>query len=84
MVNNLINRNVSVDVPFVVNDVNVVEINGVVISNSNNIFSLDTSNFNAGYNYTYLNSGENKLWVNCNSSNSKTAYINIRYTKKGE
>lgn len=84
VVNNLINRNVSVDVPFVVNDVNVVEINGVVISNSNNIFSLDTSNFNAGYNYTYLNSGENKLWVNCNSSNYKTAYINIRYTKKGE
>lgn len=84
VVDNLISGNTSVDVPFDVKNINVVELSGIVISNTNNIFSLDTSNFNSGYNYTYLNFSENKLWVNCNSGNYKTAYVNIRYTKKGE
>ena len=84
VVDNLISGNNSVNVPFDVKNINVVELSGIVISNTNNIFSLDTSNFNSGYNYTYLNFSENKLWVNCSSGNYKTAYVNIRYTKKGE
>ena len=84
IVDNLNSGNNSVNVPFDVTNINVIELSGIVVSNSNNIFSLDTSNFNSGYNYTYLNSSENKLWVNCNSGNYKTAYVNIRYTKKGE
>lgn len=84
VVDNLINGSNSVNVPFDVTNINVVEIGGTVVSSSNNIFSLDTANFNGGNNYAYLNDGENRLFVNCNSGNYKTAYVNIRYTKKGE
>lgn len=84
VVDNLISGSNSVNVPFDVTNINVVEIGGTVVSSSNNIFSLDTANFNGGNNYAYLNDGENRLFVNCNSGNYKTAYVNIRYTKKGE
>ena len=84
VVDNLISGSNSVDVPFDVTNINVVEIGGTVVSSFNNIFSLDTANFNGGNNYAYLNDGENRLFVNCNSGNYKTAYVNIRYTKKGE
>lgn len=84
VVDNLISGSNSVDVPFDVTNINVVEIGGTVVSSSNNIFSLDTANFNGGNNYAYLNDGENRLFVNCNSGSYKTAYVNIRYTKKGE
>lgn len=64
----------------------ITEINGTIISNSNNSFALDTTNFDAGYNYVLLRSTNNNLEVHAQSGNYKKAYINLYYieNKKGE
>lgn len=74
----------SVDIPFEMSKVNIEDIGGIAISNSNNVFHLDTSNFNGGYNYAYLNYSLNKLVVQCENGNYASAYVNIRYIMKGE
>lgn len=61
--------------------ITVTEMNGYVISNTNNVFSLDTSNFNAGNNYTYISYESNEVRVLCNSENyNNTAIINVYFT----
>lgn len=61
--------------------ITVTEMNGYIISNTNNVFSLDTSNFNAGNNYTYISYESNEVRVLCNSENyNNTAIINVYFT----
>lgn len=81
---NLIQGTTTAKIPFTISQVDVTEIGGTVISNTNNVFSLDTANFNAGCNYVYLNYSLNKLAVQCQNVNYKTAYVNIKYVMKGE
>lgn len=60
--------------------ITVTEMNGCILSNTNNVFSLDTSNFNAGNNYVYISYESNEVRVLCDSENyNNTAIINVYF-----
>lgn len=66
---------------FNLTDVTIVEMKGYIASNTNNIFNLDTTNFNAGNNYMVLSPTENNITVNCSSINySNTVIVMLYYT----
>lgn len=68
---------------FVLSDVLITNIESTIASNSNNVFNLDTTNYNAGYNYIYLNNDSNKIMINCNSVNySELCYANVYYINR--
>lgn len=67
-------------------DVTVTEFSAYIISNTNNIFNVDTNNYNAGYdsgsNYINISSAENSIIINCNSANYRNkAVVMIYYVK---
>lgn len=67
-------------------DVTVTEFSAYIISNTNNIFNVDTNNYNAGYdsgsNYINISSAENSITINCNSANYRNkAVVMIYYVK---
>lgn len=68
---------------FVLTSVTVVEMKAYIVSNTNNVFSVDTNNYNlgdSGKNYILLNANENKVTVNCNSENfNNHAVVDIYY-----
>ena len=71
---------------FTLADVTVTEFSAYIISNTNNIFNVDTNNYNAGYdagtNYINISYGENAIIINCNSENYKNkAIVMIYYVK---
>ena len=71
---------------FTLADVTVTEFSAYIIATSNNIFNLDTNNYNAGYdlgsNYININASENSIVINCNSENYKNkAVVMIYYVK---
>ncbi len=70
-----------IDSGLITNDIIMTEINGTILSNSNNWFALDTANFNAGFNYSILYA-DNQIGVQVQNANYKKAYINIYYIEK--
>jgi hypothetical protein len=68
---------------FNLSNVLITNIESTITSNSNNVFNLDTANYNAGYNYIYLNNDSNKIMINCNSGNySELCYANVYYINR--
>ena len=71
---------------FTLADVTVTEFSAYIISNTNNIFNIDTNNYNAGYdlgsNYISISASENSIIINCNSANYRNkAVVMIYYVK---
>lgn len=76
----------TINLGFTLSSTTIVSFEGYIVSNTDNIFSLDTNNFNGGdygKNYIYLSSTKNTIVINCNSSNyNGYAVVNIYFTYK--
>lgn len=67
---------------FNLTDVTIVEMKSYIVSNTNNIFNLDTSNFNGGNNYMLLSATENTITISCDSINyNNKAVVMLYYVK---
>lgn len=67
---------------FNLTDVTIVEMKSYIVSNTNNIFNIDTSNFNGGNNYMLLSTTENTITISCDSMNyNNKAVVMIYYVK---
>ena len=73
-----------VDSGLDINDINIIEIQGVIAGNTNNIFSVPNANYNGGYVYVYYRASDNQIIMNCSTQNyqSSGAYINLYFTYK--
>lgn len=67
-----------------ISKITITKIEGTVVSNSGNIFNLDTSNYNGGNNYVYFNAKFNRVAVGCDSGNYSNAYVNLFFTFNSE
>lgn len=67
-----------------ISKITITKIEGTVVSNSGNIFNLDTSNYNGGNNYVYFNTEFNRVAVGCDSGNYSNAYVNLFFTFNSE
>ena len=66
---------------FNLTDVTIVEMKSYIASNTNNIFNIDTSNFNGGNNYMLLSATENTITISCDSINyNNKAVVMLYYT----
>ena len=76
----------TINLGFTLSSTTIVSFEGYIVSNTDNIFSLDTNNFNGGdygKNYIYLSSTKNTIVINCSSSNyNGYAVVNIYFTYK--
>lgn len=67
---------------FNLTDVTIVEMKSYIVSGTNNIFNIDTSNFNSGNNYMLLSATENTITISCDSINyNNKAVVMIYYVK---
>lgn len=78
---NISNRQGTAPLGFILSNVTIVEMKGIIYSDSNNVFNLDTNNFGLGgsANCMTLLSGSNMLNVKCNSDYFNTNAVVMIY-----
>lgn len=68
---------------LVLSQINVIKIEGVIKSNSDNIFSINAPNNYGGFVYCFFRASDNKIVITCSSVNyQKGAYIDVYFTYK--